>query len=1258
VKPFLLKLTKKFGDGMKYGDLIQFEPLKTVLQLRAANDQKTAENMVRTYVISEEMAERLTEIVFPQLQFNVPADNKGVLIVGNYGTGKSHLMSVISSVAEHVEFASLINNSRVAAAAKNIAGKFKVIRTEVSAASEMSLREIVTSQLTDELAIMGVTYVFPPAGRIANHKSCFEDMMAEFHTVYPDHGLLFVVDELLDYLDSRHDQQVVQDLGFMREIAESCAELKFRYIAGIQEAIFDSHRFQFISDRIRRVKDRFEQVFIARNDIKYVVAERLLKKTVDQQANIRDYLTPFAKFYGNMNERMDEFVRLFPVHPDYIDTFEQVSTVEKRQILKSLSISMNKLLNSEIPTDYPGVIAYDSYWKELSVDASYRTLPDIRDVINVSDVLHDRINRSFTRPAYKEMALRIIDALSLYRLTVNDIHSPMGETAQELRDTLCLYQPGIKDLGGDPADDLLSQVETVLREIHKTVSGQFISSSPDNHQYYLDLKKTDDFDAIIDQKVETLSPDALNRAYHKALYQILECSDLPQTEYRNLWGNEIEWKERMSGRMGWLFFGTPNERSTAYPPRDFYLYFIQPFETPKVKDGKLPDEVQFMLSGMDEDFKVALEHFAAAIDLAGTASGHAKSTYEAKSSAFQRTMNKWLQEHMTSAFEITYLGRSKPMMDWVKGESLRDRAGLGENERINFKDMINTVAGVCLAPHFETLAPNYPSFSVLVTSSNRAQYAKEAIRVISGGNPTKQATAVLDALQLLDGNHIAPSQSRYAKHILEQLKQKSDGQVVNRAEILESVHGADYLEPNSYRLEPEWVAVLLAALVYSGDIVLAIPGNKFDASKLSELAATSVDDVAAFKHIEQPKDWNLPGLQALYKLLGLAPGLAIEISQNKEGSISAMQDRVASNVTQLVTTLYNLKDRLPFWGGSVLTEAEAGQYRTKLTETKSFLESLQPYNTTGKLKRFVYNAEEVGEQEDGLNQLASIEKLQNLVSNLLPLSAYLSKAESVLPMEHEWNGRVKVARQDTLQELSDENKRFESNFQSQVSSRLTELKNDYIRIYAELYAFARLTLSEDKRKAELLRDDRIEQLQVLSTIEILPSNQLTEYRNELASLKSAGPLSEKDLLADPVPNSSDFRPINEDLSISASTKLGILEDQLNQMINGWTNTLLDNLEDPITKDSLELLSKKDSALVNTFITKRSLPTPVEKDFVKVLRQVLQGLVPIEVSKEEVQKALFAEGSAATVEQIKRRFDQYLSDKCRGQDISKVRIVLK
>ena len=61
---------------------------------------------------------------------------------------------------------------------------------------------------------------------------------------------------------------------------------------------------------------------------------------------------------------------------------------------------------------------------------------------------------------------------------------------------------------------LVLVVGTVLREIHKTVSGQFISSNPDNRQFYLDLKKTDDFDALIEKRAESLDAARLDRYYY------------------------------------------------------------------------------------------------------------------------------------------------------------------------------------------------------------------------------------------------------------------------------------------------------------------------------------------------------------------------------------------------------------------------------------------------------------------------------------------------------------------------------------------------------------------------------------------------------------------------------------------------------------------------------------------------------------------------------------------------------------------------
>lgn len=209
---------------MKYGDLIQFEPIETVVQLRDADKENAARQLVQTYVISEDMAEKLISLVIPQLQFDQPTDNKALLVVGNYGTGKSHLISVISALAEHKELSSELNDRKVAEATGKIGGRFKVVRTEIGATT-MSLRDILVAELEEHLEAIGVSYSFPSAGTVTNNKRAFEEMMAVFHEKYSDHGLLLVVDELLDYLRTRKDHDLILDLNFLREIGEVCKDL-------------------------------------------------------------------------------------------------------------------------------------------------------------------------------------------------------------------------------------------------------------------------------------------------------------------------------------------------------------------------------------------------------------------------------------------------------------------------------------------------------------------------------------------------------------------------------------------------------------------------------------------------------------------------------------------------------------------------------------------------------------------------------------------------------------------------------------------------------------------------------------------------------------------------------------------------------------------------------------------------------------------------------------------------------------------------
>lgn len=1232
---------------MKYGEVVQFDPIESVVQLRDADDVTEARDLVATYVISEEMAERMETTVFSQLQFDEPADQKGILVVGNYGTGKSHLMSVISAVAENADLTDALTNPTVAENAAKIAGRFKVVRTEIGAVT-MDFRDFVCSQLEEALLEWGIDYRFPARNEIPNHKAAFDDMMAVFEEEYPDQGLLLVVDELLDYLRTRKDQELILDLNFLREIGEICKGSRFRFVAGVQEAVFDSPRFQFASDILLRVKDRFEQFLIARRDVKFVVGRRLLNKSAEQQARVREHLTPFARFYGNMNERMDEFVRLFPIHPDYIDTFERISVVEKREVLKSLSQAMRRVLDNDVPPDAPGLISYDSYWNMLRENPAFRAKPDVREVIDVGTKLEERIQVAFPNPAFKPLALRLVQALGVHRLTTGDFHSEMGATAYELRDTLSVYDPAVAELGGDPAEDLAGQLFVVLKKARDTVDGTYVGYNRENNQFYLRVTDEPDPDTLIEKRVETLEEDSLNRYYFDALKRVMELADRTVVTGYRIWPHELTWRERNAPRSGYLFFGAPNERSTAQPPREFYLYFLQPYGATHFKDEKKPDEVFFRLKGADGAFREPLAKYAAALDLAATASGQTRSIYESKASGFLRELVKWLRENMAVAFEVTHGGKTRPILEWVKGK----HAATADTVR----EMVDNVASACLATYFEDQAPEYPKFSVRITGANLEGAAREALREISGARPTRQATAVLDALELLDGDRIDPRGSRYADHVLERFGRKGQGQVTNRDEILRQTPTGEYLAPDRFRLEPEWLVVVLASLIHSGNLVLAIQGKKLTAADLEVLAATSLEDLINFKHIERPRDWDRPALRSVFELVGLAPGLVERVTQNDNESVARLQAEAARLVQRLVLTRNALGNSLSFWGRGLFSETEADDYRVSLDRLKGFLETLQAYSTPAKLKNFRVAEDEVRSYRANLEDLRKIEGLQGVMGEIGPPAAYLSTAETVLPEDHPLADKIRTAREQALERLDS---LTEQATRGELLGKLNALKGEYIETYMALHTRARLGLNDDRRKYNLLSDDeRMKRMDTLSDIELLPVQQLRDFKLSLAGLKTCYSITSRALESSPLCQECNFRPALEETSAPAKSILSSLEGRLNEMQDEWVKTLLADLEDPSTQENLYLISPNRRKLIEDFLSSRSLPEPLTQEFISAVREALSSLSKVIINGEDLRSALLNGGSPATPEELRKRFESFLAARVEGADPGRVRIVLE
>lgn len=1221
---------------MHYRDLIEFDAIESVKQLRAAGRLDDAREDVRTYVISDRMRETLTELLIPHLRFDNPdlgGGHRGVLVVANYGTGKTHLMSTIAAVAEHAELASELTDRDTAEASVAIAGKFHVIRVEIGAV-ETSLREILTGELSRGLAALGVDFTFPPVASISNNKDALADMMAAFEGKYPDRGLLLVIDELLDYLRTRRDAQLILDLGFLRELGEFGAGSRFRIVAGIQETLFDNPRFANAENELRRVKDRYEQLRISREDVSYVVQRRLLRKTVNQKQQIRDHLVKFAPAFEELSTHLEEFVDLYPVHPAYLRVFENLTLVEKRRVLSSLSAEMRRLLNQPVPTDDPGLVCFDAYRAELDHDRSNRSIPDLRDVLDRCRTLRDRVEHAMPTPAYVAPALRIIDALAVHRLTTGDVHAPIGLTVDELRDELCLVPPGLPEL--DPLF-IATSIEDIVAEIRKAVSGQFLSVNEANQQIYLDLRKVIDYEQLIAQRATELDVDKLDSAYYSALERVLELRDTPYVAGFRIWAYELPWQAHQVTRIGYLFMGAPNERSTAQPPRDFYVYFLQPYDRPKFTDEHRADEVFVRIEAPTDEFTTALRRFAGAAEKAKESSGEPREVYESKRDGYLQEMVAWLRGNMANAMTITYLGQTKPLGQW-----LASAAG----GRSSVKVQLDAIAASILDRHLESRYPGYPTFPDLVTAANLGTTAQAALGHIAGRTTVLGAKA-LTALELLDADGRPTESGRYAQHLLGQLVAGA-GKAVNRDELLVE---RDPRLPTwgPWHLEPVWLAVVSAALCYLGRLEIGMPGGRVNANGLDQFSRRPVGELEQLEHITPPAGLPVAQLRRIASLLGLAPGIIAETLE--EGTVTALVAEAERVYDRVATVASKIIDNPPLWGLAIFDDVDTRQAR--LGALKKVVDDVRHRNAVGKMRNIKLADPVLTAAEAGAKELKRSLEALKVVERLDDVARYLQEAGRVLgesdPIRADTDAqRNKVA---TLL-LAD---KIDISAAQQIAAACEDLRKRYAAAAAHAHDRDRLDAEGDERKRQLLDSATWQDLKVLQRVSIVPAGSLGRLENELAVIRTCKQFDGKALTKSVVCAACQYQP-KPATGPTARAQVDNIAEQATRLRSNWTTSIAESLRTPEMTEQLGYLRQTQQSAVKTFLADPSTQGSITDELVTAINQVFEKFETVNIDADEMWGALFPDDSAATVQQLGERFGDWMTRVIGSSPKDKVRFV--
>ena len=1230
---------------LSYGDLISFEPVDDIIKLNESGHLSTAKKLVSSYVVSEAMAAKLEHRIAPNLDLNNPGTPKGVQIVGNYGTGKSHLLAVIGALAEHADLhLEKCDDPSIDVAMDSFRGKYVVVRLTIGGTLKQ-FRDIMFSELQNDLKGKGVTFEVPHMSEVNENITVFNNMMTAFQNKYPDKGLLIIIDELLDYLRSQDNQSRTLTINFLREAGEFCGDSNFRFIAGLQASLFGDSGLSADPDlakNLARVKDRFETLEIERTDIRTVISRRMLTKSDVQKAQIRSLLEQYTETFENLERDIDTFVDLWPVHPKFLEIFHKMHISEKRQVFNEVADFISSKLNEEVPEDRPGLLTYDVHWPTIAAKKELQALADVREVKNTMETIESRITQSMD-DWQQEPALSLVRALAIHRFTTPNIKVKVGLTANELRTDIF---PWLANL---PKKDPVTMTEmiSVLLDAVKTVCRGELLNEKDG-QWFLDLDLTQNWDHLVDEYRTQLSNTDKDRYYNDVIRQVVLGNIARETDVPNhqIFSHELEWKGHGVVRPGWLFFGAPDERPTAKPPRDYYVYFLPPWVPADYTDEKKEDEIFIHFKGKgDKGFKQNLERYASARSLM-MVHPHGRQALKSIADETFKELVKWMDNSFADKADVRWKGTSKPLTDWT------DDAKVGTIEQ-----RFEAVSSHLINPHFAKEYPKYPSFDVStpITKQSRVEMAASAVKAIANSKLDDTSSRILDGLKMLRGNDIDVSGSQYVQRVEKILAKKKDGEVANFDELFDKENDRYFSKPD--KLEPEWLVVILAGLIHKGSATITYPAiGEINIDRIGDLVHRKGDKFWSFTHVGKPKGLDIAALKAICKLLSIAPGKVSEEESKLKAVTTTIQEKARDTLELILELKQWLIAKPELWTMKIVEDSE--NQCEQLEHYKKFLDGLDAYNKPAKWANMKKKASEIEAFTDTKYLVTDLQERRKAKDRLEKSVVLLSQCEKSMHSSHNWVNTLQETKK-SLQDLWASPTPFPSGNVQNVASLVNSSLTSYRKEYFKLHKMHRLDFNLDKQKKGLVEDDRIATLRRMSVLDIFNEGSLDVILDRLASLRPCWGCEEKDLKNNAICPHCDFSPAIPDppQPISGSD-LDDIDDKLTRMEEKWVNDMLSQLQDPTLDRSV--LTPAERAPLEHFEKSKMFPmdTDALSQFVSSAEKAFSGLIRVVITPNKLQESIVGDGEALSPNQMRDRFSAIIDEVTKGLPPDKVRIVVK
>lgn len=1188
---------------MKYKDLIQFESVDEIIKFDKLDDDNYRDRLVKTFVCSNAFENFIIPRICRELDLDSTQETRGIQVVGNYGTGKSHLMSLFSIIAEDAHYLEFLGNQKAKECLQKIAGRYKVVRFEISGTDP--LWDMITYQIDKYLEEWGVDYSIYEDTRPVPYYDKLQKMLAAFEEAYPDKGFMFVIDEMLSYLQGHaqphllgNDLQVLQALGHMSD------RTKFRMVFGVQELIYQATEFQFAAEMLSHVADRYTDLKIEKSDVQFIVQERLLRKNVHQQQAIKEHLQKFITFFPDLSHDLDTFVNLYPVHPSYFDNFQQIRVGKnQREVLKVLSRRFETMLDKNVPENEPGLICYDSYWEDMKRNTDLMAIPDVRKVEEITSLVDQKIEDYFTggRSPKKPLAHRIV-AASAIKILQSDLTKSNGVLVESLANDLCYVDPLVSSF--DELCDL--SITTTLNNIVKATIGQYFERNEENLEYHLRIEGGVNYKQNVINYALTMSDKVKDEFFFDFLGEILPVDWIVYRPNFRIWDHTVNWKSHNVRLEGYIFMGNPNAKSTTQPQQHFYLYFMPIFDKESAKHQSEDDGIFFLLDSLSQEFREAVSLFGASVALLKGASSVEKPNYKiVRDEYFKSARDKFNAEFLNCCM-VEFKGEKHPL------SSLNPQ---GDSKM----DMLSNVASDILEGLFCEQIPNYPKFSNLplpMTRQNRENLLKAARLVITNpASNNRNGEAVLHALGLWTDGHLSTDQSQYAQSLKNKLEQRG-GQVLNQSDILKQFFDEQYVTQD-FNIEADLEFIVMAAMAQLGEIEIVLgDGTHINAGNIDKIVNLNQRDFYTFSHIAPPKGINIPLIRELsIGLLGNDRTAEIELPDTSfyADMLSAAQQLA----TKSVTIAHQLRGGFLIAGVEVLSPFDASALCNRFDALKGMCDKVRNYNTKAKLRNLQWTKEVIHEKLfTDKEELLKWEKLLQEVEKFKFIISYLSEAKQYVA-----DATLKADIENAILRFGEVIVKGTA-VRKQYMTELEQLKERYADYYLAAYVAAHLPATE---QPQLMAIQNLPERQVAETVSqavqsdanlsIISLYEYDAWQRKMGDVRIASPtVSKQTIMQTPYQS---FNPVSQGGKPLPSLKE--LKQDIVAIQSGMEEQMKNALEDPMAQQNRQMLSTDEATLLDEFVAGHiALTNQYVRPLLAVVKKLSTNFNVVEITMDKLK----------------------------------------